>query len=174
MLKKKKKSLASRFLRRYAHSPTRLYAILLLAATTITLSGCDRGATEQIQAAQRFADVVVRNNTASRDSMIATNLFKKHFANDFVASDLIAWMRTIYDFHKGAFAGPARADVDRDLREDLSGGLIHPEEIEETGIVRVKSPDDGQPSAYFWMVRQKGRHWMVAMVTKGEMAVNFK
>jgi hypothetical protein len=160
MLKRKPKSSAFHWL-----------SILGLA---LVFSSCDRGATEQIQAAQRFADAVTRNNINARDSMIATRLFKKHFANDFVASDLIGWMRTIYDYQHGKFRSSSRADVDRDLREDLKYGLIYPEEIEETGMVRVKSPDEGQPSAYFWMVRQKGRHWMVAMVTKGEMAVNFR
>jgi hypothetical protein len=139
------------------------------------LTGCDRGATEQVQAAQKFADAVVRNNTALRDSMIATRLFKKHFDNEFVRSEFIGWMATIYDMHGNKFAGSARADVDRDLKTDLSaGGLLSGDEIEETGMVRVKSPNEGQPSAYFWMVKQKGHHWAVAMVTKGEIAVNFR
>lgn len=148
------------------------FIIFLLS---FVLIGCDRGATEQIQAAQKFADAVVRNNTAARDSMIATRLFKKHFENDFVRSDFIGWMGTIYDMRKNKFLGSTRADVDRDLKEDLGeGGLLYGDEIEETGMVRVKSPIEGEPAAYFWMVKQKGHHWTVAMVTKGEMAVNFK
>ena len=137
--------------------------------------GCDRGATEQIQAAQKFADAVVRNKAAARDSMIATRLFKKHFDNEFVRSTFIGWMSSLYDIHKNQFSGSARADVDRDLKTDLqAGGLLSGDEIEETGMVRVKSPEENQPSAYFWMVKQKGHHWAVAMVTKGEMAVNFR
>jgi hypothetical protein len=152
------------------------YSVLsiLLLILTVTLTGCDRGASEQIQAAQRFADAVVRNNTGERDSMVATNLFKRHFENDFVTSDLIGWMGTIYDMQGGKFRGSSRADVDRDLKDELTGGLIYPEEIEETGMVHVRAPNANDPPAYFWMVKQKGHHWMVAMVTKGEMAVNFK
>ncbi|MFI5264156.1 MAG: hypothetical protein ACHQM6_06545 [Candidatus Kapaibacterium sp.] len=148
-------------------------ALSLLLA--LSMAGCDRGATEQVQAAQKFADAVVRNNTALRDSMIATRLFRKHFDNEFVRSEFMGWMSTIYDLHENKFAGSARADVDRDLKADLAeGGLLSGDEIEETGMVRVKSPNEGQPSAYFWMVKQKGHHWAVAMVTKGEMAVNFR
>jgi hypothetical protein len=130
---------------------------------------------EQIQAAQKFADAVVRNNTALRDSMIATRLFKKHFDNEYVRSDFIGWMSTIYDMRANKFIGSSRADVDRDLKGELvGGGLISGDEIEETGMVRVRSPNPNELSAYFWMVKQKGHHWAVAMVTKGEMAVNFR
>ncbi len=156
-------------------SGLRILFLCLSTMMSIGLIGCDRGATEQIQAAEKFADAVVRNNTSARDSMIATRLFKKHFENQYVTSDFIGWMGTIYDMRKSAFVGSARADVDRDLKEDLAGGgLISGDEIEETGMVRVKSPDPNELSAYFWMVKQKGHHWGVAMVTKGEMAVNFK
>ena len=148
---------------------------LIVVCFSFILFGCDRGATEQIQAAEKFADAVVRNNTAVRDSMIVTRLFRKHFDNEFVRSSFISWMSSMYDIHKSKFSGSARADVDRDLKADLAaGGLLSGDEIEETGMVRVKSPDDGEPSAYFWMVKQKGHHWGVAMVTKGEMAVNFR
>ncbi|MEP7235277.1 MAG: hypothetical protein ABI778_08275 [Ignavibacteriota bacterium] len=137
--------------------------------------GCDRGATEQIQAAEKFADAVVRNNSSMRDSMIATRLFKKHFENEFVRSSFIEWMSSFYDIHTSKFKGSARADVDRDLKTELSaGGLLSSDEIEESGMVRIKSPEPTALSAYFWMVKQKGHHWAVAMVTKGEMAVNFR
>lgn len=136
--------------------------------------GCDRGATEQVQAAQKFADAVVRNNTPARDSMIASNLFQRYFANPFVSSDFIGWMRSLYDFRGSKFFATSRADVDRDLKDELGGGLKSGDEIEETGMVRVKSPNENEPAAYFWMVKQKGHHWAVAIVTKGEAAVNFK
>ncbi len=153
----------------------RFFSLGALITFALSNASCDRGASEQIQAAQRFADAVVRNNIAARDSMIATRLFKKHFDNEFVRSDFIGWMSTIYDMRANKFRGGARADVDHDLKQDLEGGgLISGDEIEETGMVRVKSPDPNELSAYFWMVKQKGHHWAVAMVTKGEMAVNFK
>jgi len=146
--------------------------ILVIAMTS---SGCDRGASEQIQAAQKFADAIAHNNTPGRDSMVATRVFKKYFENPFVTSDFLSWMRTMYDIKSNKFLGTARADVDRDLKPDLeNGGLLTGDEIEETGMVRVKSPNEGEPAAYFWMVKQKGHHWGVAMVTKGEMAVHFK
>ena len=84
-------------------------------------------------------------------------------------------MGTIYDMQQNKFIGSSRADVDRDLKKDLEGGgLISPDEIEETGMVRVRSPNPNELSAYFWMVKQKGHHWAIAMVTKGEAVVNFK
>jgi hypothetical protein len=148
---------------------------ILTAVLALVTIGCDRGATEQIQAAQKFADAVVRNNTVLRDSMIATRLFKKHFDNEFVRSSFISWMSSVYDMRTNKFFGTARADVDHDLKGDLqAGGLLSGDEIEETGMVRVKSPDPNELAAYFWMVKQKGHHWAVAMVTKGEMAVNFR
>lgn len=147
------------------------YFALLLS---FTVTGCDRGASEQVQAAQKFADAVVRNNIAGRDSMIASNLFQRYFDNPYVSSDFIGWMRSLYDMGGSKFLTTSRADVDRDLKSDLSGGLKSSDEIEETGMVRVKSPNEGQQAAYFWMVKQKGHHWAVAMVTKGEAAVNFK
>lgn len=155
-----------------------LCARRLKPAATIALIllfvGCDRGASEQVQAAQRFADAVVRNNIAARDSMIASNLFQRYFDNPYVSSDFIGWMRSLYDIAGSKFLSTSRADVDRDLKADLTGGLKSGDEIEETGMVRVKSPTEGQQAAYFWMVKQKGHHWAVAMITKGEAAVNFK
>jgi hypothetical protein len=147
-----------------------LFAALAIACT---LTSCDRGATEQIQAAERFADATARNNVGTRDSMIATRLFKSYFANDYVASDFITWIQSIYDFHNKKFIRTAYADVDKDLKPELQGALLDASEIEETGIVKVKSPHETDPTAYFWMVKQKGQHWRVAMVTKGEVMVNF-
>ena len=144
----------------------------LLAA--LVCSGCDRGASEQIQAAERFAQAVASNNIPARDSMIATRVFMSYFTNDFVSRDFFDWMRTIYDVANKKFFSTSRADVDRDLRQELAGGLLYDGDIEETGIVRVKSPNEGEQPGYFWMVKQKGRHWAVAIATKGESAVNFK
>jgi hypothetical protein len=149
------------------------YSVLSLFIFLI-FCGCDRGASEQIQAAQKFADAVTRNDVPARDSMIATRVFKKYFDNPYVSSDYIEWMRTIYDMHNKKFFSTSRADVDRDLKTDLNGGLINDGEIEETGMVRVKAQSPDEQAAYFWMVKQKGRHWAVAIVTKGEAAVNFK
>lgn len=153
------------------HSSSVLILLLLFA---IVANGCDRGASEEIQAAERFADALSRNNVATRDSMIVTYTFKKYFDNAYVANDYIMWMQTIYDIRARKFISTSRADVDRDLKAELTGALNTSDEIEETGMVRVKSPIPDQPAAYFWMVKQKGKHWAVAMVTKGEMAVNFK
>ena len=164
MLKKRQRSLASHFL-------SSAFVVLLAAG----LASCDRGATEQIQAAEKFADAVARNNVGLRDSMIATQLFRKYFQNDYVASDFITWIQSIYDLKERKFFGAARADVDRDLKPDLRGTALidFNTEIEESGMVRIKSQNKNDPPAYFWMVKQKGKHWMVAMVTKGEMQVDF-
>jgi hypothetical protein len=151
-----------------------VFRFISIAALITFLNGCDRGATEQVQAAQKFADAVARNDVGARDSMIATRIFKQYFTNPYVTSDFIGWMRSIYDLHNRKFFSTSRADVDRDLKQDLEGGLLSSDEIGETGMVRIKSPNDGEQSAYFWMVKQKGHHWTVAIVTKGESAVNFK
>jgi hypothetical protein len=168
MLKKKEKSSEWSLL----IAGSRLSIAFLLFVFILT--GCDRGATEQIQAAQKFAEAVTRNDVGARDSMIATRLFKVYFDNPYVARDFYDWMRTMYDTEHKKFFTSSRADVDRDLKEQLDGGLLYDGEVEETGMVRVKSPNPGEQSAYFWMVKQKGRHWAVAIVTKGESAVNFK
>ena len=165
MLKKSAKLSESHFSSRCA---------LLILAASLSLMGCDGGASEQIQAAQKFAEAVSKNDIPARDSMIATRVFKKYFENSFVARDFFDWMRTLYDVNNKKFFSTSRADVDRDLHEELSGGLLNDGEIEETGMVRVKSPNEGEQATYFWMVKQKGRHWAVAIVTKGESAVNFK
>lgn len=146
-------------------------AILFLCVAA--LASCDRGATEQIQAAERFADATARNNVSLRDSMIATRLFKSYFKNEYVSSEFITWIQSLYDFHNHKFTFSANADVDRDLKADLKDGLIDPSEIEETGIVKVGSRNEPDQAAYFYMVKQKGQHWKVAMVTKGEAQVNF-
>lgn len=164
MLRKQQRSLASGFL-----------STVLAILVACQLTGCDRGATEQIQAAEKFADAVARNNVGLRDSMIATQLFLKYFKNDYVASDYITWLQSIYDLKDHKFFGTTRADVDRDLRKELRGTALvdFNTEIEETGMVRVKAQSNDQPSAYFWMVKQKGKHWQVAIVTKGETEVDF-
>jgi hypothetical protein len=150
--------------------------ILLFGALAILVSGltgCDRGASVQQQAAQRFADAVSRSDVNQRDSMIATFKFKEYFSNAYVCEDMISWFRTFYDFQNRSFIKPPRADVDRDLRKELAGALIDPAPIEETGIVQVPSPTAGEDAAFFWMVKQTGKHWRVAIVTKGEALVDF-
>ena len=156
---------------RWSMVGSRWSVVILLC---LALTSCDRGASEQVQAAEKFADAVVQNNSGARDSMIATRIFKKYFDNPYVSSDYIGWMRSIYDMHNHKFFSTSRADVDRDLKQELQGGLLYDDEVEETGMVRVKSPNEGEQAAYFWMVKQKGHHWAVAIVTKGEAAVNFK
>lgn len=152
-------------------SGCRSVCVLLL---TLMLVSCDRGAGVQIKAAKQFARSVALHDTLARDSMIATARFHQHFSNDFVEAELIELMRTIYDPANDEFKGKVRADVDADLRPDLQGGLRLPGEIEETGMVRVKSPMVTHPYIYFWMVKQQDRKWQVAMVTKGEQKVLFK
>jgi hypothetical protein len=139
----------------------------------LLLTSCDRGASTQIEAARKFADAVARNEAAKRDSMIATYRYLEHFQNPYVASDNLSWFRTFYDYQEQKFRKYATADVDYDLKKRLQGALITPEEIEETGMVRVRSPLSGEDDAMFWMVKQQGRPWRIAMVTKGEMLVNF-
>lgn len=164
MLKRKQKLSAS-------HWCSVLVVIVLASAA---LTGCDRGASEQIQAAEKFADAMARNNVPLRDSLIATPLLKSQFQNAYVASDLISWMQIIYDIKNNKFASTTRVDVDHDLKPDLINHLFdNAAEIEATGMVRVRSPLENDQSAYFWMVKQKGAHWKVAMVTKGEMQVDF-
>jgi hypothetical protein len=137
------------------------------------LDGCDRGASGELQGARAFADAVSRNDTAKRNAMIATYKFREYFENPFVASDMMSWFRTFYDYKERRFHQPAGADVDRDLKADLEGSLIDTAAIEATGVVKVKSPNPGEESAIFWMVQQHGRPWKVAIVTKGELQVNF-
>ena len=162
MLKKKMKS-----------SVFRLRNIVFLFFVLATFSGCDRGATEQIQAAERFSDAVSRNEGSRRDSMIATYKFKEYFQNEYVAADFLKWFRSFYDLKERKFVLSARADVDRDLTKELEGVLVDTNKIDATGVVRVLTPD-GDKSAYFWMVKQEGQHWKVAIVTKGDMTVQFK
>jgi len=147
---------------------------VILIALTLPFIGCDRGANVQIEAAKKFADAITKNNAAVRDSMIATHKFKEYFQNVYVTNDMITWFRTFYDYQQGKFIKPASADVDRDLRKDLEGGLITSDSVEDTGIVKVKSPFAGEPTAIFWMVKQTNQPWKVAIVTKGEMQVLFR
>lgn len=151
----------------------RLRSIVFFLFALVAFSGCDRGATEQIQAAERFSDAVARNEGSRRDSMIATNKFKEYFQNEYVSTDFLRWFRTFYDLKERKFVLSARADVDRDLTKELEGVLVDSGKIEQTGVVRVLTPDN-EKSAYFWMVKQEGQHWKVAIVTKGDMTVQFK
>lgn len=151
----------------------RLRNAVLLIFAIVAISGCDRGATEQIQAAERFSDAVTRNEGSRRDSMIATYKFKEYFQNEYVAADFLKWFRSFYDLKERKFVLSARADVDRDLAKELEGVLVDTNKIEATGVVRVLTPDNDK-SAYFWMVKQEGQHWKVAIVTRGDMAVQFK
>src|ERR1019366_32730 len=61
------------------------------------LTGCDRGASDQVGAARRFADAVANNDAHRRDTMIATQKLKEFFSNPFVARDMISWFRSFYD-----------------------------------------------------------------------------
>ncbi len=138
------------------------------------LSSCDRGAGAQEDAARSFADAVTRNDVAHRDSMIATRTFKEYFDNVFVTRDMIDWFHTFYDYKNRKFYGVPRIDVDRDLTGELAGGaLLDTNKIEETGMVRVPSPNAGEQPAVFRMVKQAGLHWKVAMVTRGDAQVQF-
>lgn len=145
------------------------FALLFL----LPLASCDRGATEQIQAAERFADAVTRNEVGRRDSMVATYKFREFWQNTYVTADYIQWFHSFYNMKEKKFIANARADVDRDLKKELTGGLIDAAPIEETGMVRVRIPNSTE-AAYFWMVKQKDAPWRVAMVTKSDMIVNFK
>jgi hypothetical protein len=106
--------------------------------------------------------------------MIATQKFKEYFQNPYVASDMLTWFRSFYDYHNHKFLGTVSADVDYDLAPKLKGVLIDTNEIEETGMVIVKSPTPGIDAAFFWIVHQHGQPWRVAVVTKGESEVNFQ
>ena len=154
-------------------SAFRLRNVIFPFLVLITFTGCDRGATEQIQAAEKFSDAVTRNEGSRRDSMIATYKFKEYFQNEYVAADFLKWFRSFYDLSERKFVLTARADVDRDLTKELEGSLVDTNKIEATGVVRVLTPDSDK-SAYFWMVKQEGLHWKVAIVTKGDMTVKFK
>jgi hypothetical protein len=152
----------------------KLALIVLLATSTFLAAGCDRGASEREQAALKFADAVARNEQAQRDSMIATGKFKEYFQNQYVAAEMIDWFRGFYDYQGHHFVKKAKVDVDRDLTKELEGALIDTNKVEESGVVMVPSPTDGEQPAVFWMVKQAGKHWRVAVVTHGEAAVNFQ
>jgi hypothetical protein len=161
--------------KRNGFSPAlRSISAALMMLITAGLSSCDRGASDQVGAARRFADAVTNNNARARDTMIATAKLKEYFANPFVASDMLAWFRSFYDVKNQKFIAAGTADVDRDLRTQLQGALLDTNQIEETGMVKVKSPNAGEDGAFFWMVHQAGKPWRVAMVTKGESQVNFQ
>ncbi|MDP4198170.1 MAG: hypothetical protein Q8922_01925 [Bacteroidota bacterium] len=147
---------------------------LALSSVLPILAGCDRGASDEIGAARKFSEAVVRNDQTGRDSMIATAKFKEYFDNAYVGHDMRIWFGTFYDYKEGHFSGTSSADVERDLKPDLQGALIDTTEIEETGMVKVKPKDPSEDAAFFWMVHQRGKPWRVAVVTKGETKVNFK
>ncbi|HWF44567.1 MAG TPA: hypothetical protein VG537_07990 [Candidatus Kapabacteria bacterium] len=150
---------------------TAAVVVLLLAGAAI--SGCDRGASNEIGVAKKFADAVARNDTTARDTMIATAKFREYFNNPYVSHDMLSWFRSFYDYRKKEFTGAATADVDRNLESELAGSLNDTNRIEETGMVKVKNPVPGEDAAFFWMVKQEGKPWKVAIVTKGEAQVNF-
>jgi hypothetical protein len=150
------------------------YVLIAALFLTAGLSSCDRGASEEVGAARKFADYVTRDDAPKRDSMIATQKFRDYFSNPYVAHDVQTWFRSFYDLKAGKFIASANADVDYNLTHQLEGALIDTAQIEETGMVRVNSPTAGEDGAYFWMVHQKGKPWKVAMVTKGESEVNFR
>lgn len=138
------------------------------------LASCDRGASVQMEAARKLTDAVVRNDAIARDSMIATTKFKEYFTNTYVADEMLTWFRTIYDYHLKKFEREPTVDVDNDLRKQLDGALSTSERVEQTGTVKVKSPVAGEDDAIFWMVKQEGKPWKVAIVTRGEAQVNFR
>jgi len=166
MSKKNEKLSASRFARSLLFACS---CSLMLAS----LTSCDRGAGVQEEAARTFADAVTRNDQARRDSLIATPKFKEYFDNPYVARDMLDWFRSFYDYKNQKFVKGARVDVDEDLKKELAGALIDTNAIEETGLVRVSSPNEGEQPAVFRMVKQQGKHWKVAMVTRGDAQVEF-
>lgn len=108
--------------------------------------------------------------------MIATAKFKAEFDNPTAdGGDMRQWFEAFYDpKQEGGFTGTATMDPNRNLKPDLQGALIDTTEIEETGTVKVKTKDNGHDAAIFWMVRQRGKPWRIAMVTKSETTVNFR
>jgi hypothetical protein len=146
----------------------------VLIVLLLGVMSCSRGADEQIAAARRFSDAVTRNDIPKRDSMIATGKFKEYFANAYVGHDMIVWFQTFYNYKEKHFLMEPSVDVDRHLENDLEGAMLDTNKIEETGMVKVKSPIPGEDAAYFWMVHQHGQPWRVAIVTKGEAQVNFR
>ena len=86
---------------------------------------------------------------------------------------MLTWFRSFYDVKNQKFVADGTADVDRDLSTQLQGALLDTNRIEETGMVKVKSPNAGEDGAFFWMVRQAGKPGRVAMVTKGDSQVFF-
>jgi hypothetical protein len=153
---------------------SRWYSCVVIALLGVAVAGCDRGAGEQVAYANKFASAIVVNNEAMIDSMIATARLKEHFDNQFTRAELIQWVSTFYDKSTKRFRTKTSADVDDNFINEVAGGMLRPGEIEETGKVRVRAPIKGDLDAYFWMVKQKGRPWGVAMITKGEMKVHFK
>lgn len=151
----------------------KLLSLLLVAVLGLSLAACEKSQNEEIEAAKKFSDAVTRNEQSRRDSMIATWVFKQHFANTYVEADNINWFRSFYNYQEKKFFVDAKADVERDFTKELQGGLIDTNKVEETGLVKVKSPVPGKDPAVFWMVKQTGKHWRVAMVTHGDAQVNF-
>jgi hypothetical protein len=78
-------------------SPVYLFSSIILLSSVLSFIGCDRGATAQIQAAERFSDALTRNEGPRRDSMIATYKFEEYFTNQYVADDFLQWFRSFYD-----------------------------------------------------------------------------
>ena len=150
----------------------RSQVFVLLLSLLVFVWGCKGSEDEQLSAAKRFTHAVASNDQPKRDSMVATFLFRDYFDNQFVEADFLNWFRTFYDMQEKKFRGNARVDSDRKFASELKGGMIDTAAVEETGLVRVSSPNKGEPAAYFWMVKQGGS-WKVAIVTKGEQLVHF-
>src|ERR1051325_5967279 len=121
-------------------STTNIQRLIATALAALAIVGCDRGASEEIGAARRFTDAVIRNDQPARDSMIATAKFKEYFDNAYVGHDMRMWFSTFYDYKTREFSGKSSADVDRDLKPELAGNLLDTTEIEETGMVKVRPP----------------------------------
>ncbi len=147
--------------------------VALVVPLAAGLSSCDRGARMEVAVAGTFADAVASNDAPRRDSMIASWKLKEYFKNPYVANDMLTWFRSFYDYRTHKFLGIATANVDADLAPKLKGALIDTSRIVSTGMVTARSPTPGKQSAFFWLVRQKGQPWRVAMVTKGESDVYF-
>src|SRR5471030_1591913 len=112
----------------------RSISVAILILITAGLASCDRGASDQMGAARRFADAVANNNARARDTMIATAKLKEFFSNPFVSRDMISWFRSFYDAKNQKFIAAGTADVDRNLEPELQGALLDTNHIEETGM----------------------------------------
>ena len=165
-------------LRRNVHRNAQRACLFALTAMLVVtsaglLAGCSRSTSAEVAAARSLADAVTRNEAGRRDSLIATSKFREYFTNVYVGHDMARWFQSFYDFRTGHFMTEPTTDANEQMEKALDGALIDTNKIEETGMVKVKSPVAGEEAAYFWMVKQHGLPWRVAIVTKGESQVNF-